>query len=235
MPASFDIEALKAQAVAARTYAMKKASAGKVLVASVSDQAYKTVDQMRQTWGGSFNYYYGRVQEAVYSTKGVVMMYNGNYIDALYHAISNGTTEMPKYIWNSSYPYLVPVDSSLDRNVKNYQASIEMDYGAVSSKLGVNVSEASNIEVLSYTESGRVNEINIGEAVFTGVQVRTKLGLRSTDFTIEKIGGGLRITTRGYGHGVGMSQYGANELAKIGYSFSDILAHYYTGIYFASV
>ena len=235
MPASFNIEALKAQAVAARTYAMKKTSAGKILSASVSDQAYNTVDEMRNKWGVSFDIYYSKVRDAVYSTKGMVMMYNGNYIDALYHAISSGTTEMPKYVWNSSYPYLVSVDSSLDRNVRGYEVTNFFSYDSLSSKLGIGVNADTNIEVLSYTESGRVNELKIGDSVLSGVTVRSKLSLRSTDFTFSKTDNGVNITTRGYGHGVGMSQYGANEFAKSGMSFSDILTHYYTGIYFSYV
>ena len=186
MPASFNVEALKAQAVAARTYAMKKYSAGKILSASVSDQAYKTVDQLRATWGSSFDFYYNKVRDAVYSTKGMVMKYNGQYIDALYHAISSGKTELPIYVWNSSYPYLVSVDSSLDKNVKNYQVTNFIDYASFSARLGKNVNIDTNIEVLSYTESGRVNEIKIGDSVFSGISMRSKLGLRSTDFDIEK-------------------------------------------------
>lgn len=165
----------------------------------------------------------------------MVMTYGGQYIDALYHSMSNGKTELPKYIWNSNYPYLVSVDSSWDQNVKNYSVTKNFSYNDVSAKLGINVNEGTSIEVLSLTESGRVNEIKIGDSVYTGVQVRTKLGLRSADFTISKTSGGLSITTRGYGHGVGMSQYGANEMAKQGYSFTQILTHYYTNINFSYV
>ncbi len=235
MPASFNSEALKAQAVAARTYTMKKVSAGKTLVNSTNDQVYKTETQLRNDWGASFDYYYNRVKSAVDATSGMVMMYGGNYIDALYHSISSGKTELPKYIWNSTYPYLVSVDSSWDKNVKNYSVTKSFSYGDVSSKLGIGVNAETNIEVLSLTESDRVDKIKIGESIFTGVQIRTKLGLRSTDFDIVKTDSGLNITTRGYGHGVGMSQYGANEMAKQGYSFDSILTHYYTNIYFSYV
>ncbi len=235
MPASFNVEALKAQAIAARTYAMKKTSQGKILQDSVADQVYENEGELRNKWGASFDYYYNRVKSAVDSTKGMVMMYGGNYIEALYHSISNGKTELPKYVWNSNYPYLVSVDSSWDKNVKNYEVTKNLDYQTISSKLGTSVNQDTTIEILSLNESGRVGQVKVGESIFSGVDFRMKLGLRSADFNINKTSSGLQITTRGYGHGVGMSQYGANEMAKQGYGYMQILTHYYTGINIAVV
>lgn len=230
MPASFNLEALKAQAVAARTYTMKKASAGKTLVNSTSDQVYNTVAQMKSKWGSEFTKYYNKIKNAVESTKGLVMKYNGKYIDALYFSMTNGKTEQPEYVWAYSYPYLKCVSSSWDQNVKEFEVTKNFEYQAVSSALGQTVTKDTEIEVVSYTVSGRVDKIKIGDNTYTGVQVRSKLGLRSTDFTIILNDSNISITTKGYGHGVGLSQYGANEMGKQGYTYDKILRHYYTGI-----
>jgi len=230
MPAAFSIEALKAQAVAARTYALKKDASGKTLSATVSDQTYKTVDELKTLWGGSFNTYYNKVKSAVEATKGEYMTYNGSYIDALYFSTSNGKTEDPIYVWGNSYPYLKSVDSSVDKNVSSYKYTKTMNLSDFCSKLGVTVSSNNDINILSRTTGNRVNEIIIGGKTFTGVNVRTTLQLRSADFTIDISGSTVTIITYGYGHGCGMSQYGANELAKQGYSYSQILHHYYTNI-----
>ena len=230
MPASFSVEALKAQAVAARTYTVKKASAGKTLVNSTSDQVYNTVDEMKAKWGSSFNTYYNKIKSAVSSTKGLVITYNGKYIDALYCSMTNGKTEQPEYVWAYSYPYLKCVSSSWDKNVKGFETVKNLEYATVSKALGQTVTRDTVIEILYYTVSGRVDKIKIGDKTYTGVEIRTKLGLRSTDFTIDLNDSNISITTRGFGHGVGLSQYGANEMAKQGYTYDKILHHYYTGI-----
>lgn len=230
MPASFNVEALKAQAIAARTYTVKKASTGKTLVNSTSDQVYNTVDEMKAKWGSSFNTYYNKIKSAVSSTKGLVITYNGKYIDALYCSMTNGKTEQPEYVWAYSYPYLKCVSSSWDKNVKGFEVVKNLEYATVSKALGQTVTRDTVIEILSYTVSGRVDKIKIGDKTYTGVEIRTKLGLRSTDFTIVLNDNNISVTTRGFGHGVGLSQYGANEMAKQGYTYDKILHHYYTGI-----
>jgi len=227
MPASFNTEALKAQAVVARTYAMKKASAGITLVNSTSHQVYNSVEQMKSKWGSSFNTYYTKIKNAVGATKGQVLKYNGAYIEALYYAVSNGKSELPKYVWSSSYPYLQAVSSSWDKDISAGKYSVTMTYAKLSQKLGVTVDKNTEITVLSRTEGDRVAEIKIGEKTFDGVKVRSLLGLRSADFEIIKTDTGVKITTHGFGHGVGMSQYGANGAAKVGYTYKQILSHYY--------
>lgn len=228
MPASFNIEALKAQAIAARTYAVKKTSQGKVLVNSTADQVYKTTSQMKSTWGSEYNYYYNKIKNAINATKGMVLKYGGEYIDAQYSAMTNGKTELPEYVWSFSRPYLQCVSSRWDEKVKNFKVTKSFSYDEVSKKLGQTITSSTEIEVVSRTVSGRVEKIKIGDTVYTGVAVRSKLGLRSTDFEIE-LADDVKITTKGYGHGVGMSQYGANVAANEGYSYSDILTHYYVG------
>lgn len=227
MPAAFNTEALKAQAVVARTYAMKKALAGITLVNSTSHQVYNSVSQMKAKWGSSFNTYYAKIKNAVTATKGQVLKYNGNYIEALYYAVSNGKSELPKYVWSSSEPYLQAVSSNWDKDISAGKYSITMTYAKLSQKLGVTVDINTEITVISTTEGDRVAEIKIGEKTFTGVKVRSLLGLRSADFEIVKTDVGVTITTHGFGHGVGMSQYGANGAAKEGYTYRKILNHYY--------
>lgn len=229
MPASFNAEALKAQAIAARTYAVKKTSQGKTLVNSTSDQVYKTTSQMKSTWGSDYNYYYNKIRNAVNATKGLVLKYNGEYIDAQYSAMTNGKTELPEYVWSFSRPYLQCVSSNWDEKVKNFQVTKTFSYDEVSKKLGQTITKDTDIEVLSRTVSGRVEKIKIGDSTYNGTTLRSRLGLRSTDFTIE-LADQIKITTKGYGHGVGMSQYGANVAANEGYSYSDILTHYYVGV-----
>lgn len=230
MPALFNIEALKAQSVAARTYALKKTSMGATLTATTSDQVYKTNDQLKAMWGNSYDTYYNKVKNAVLVTKGEVMAYNGNYIDALYFSTSNGRTEDPIYVWSYTQPYLKSVDSKWDIGTTFFNATKTISKSEISSKLGVNLTSISEITINSLTTGGRVNSVTIAGKEFTGVQIRTLLGLRSADFTVSESGNNIVFTTKGWGHGVGMSQYGANGMANAGYSYSQILKHYYTGI-----
>lgn len=230
MPALFNSEALKAQSVAARTYALKKTSMGATLTATTSDQVYKTNDQLKAMWGNSYDTYYNKVKNAVLATKGEVMTYNGNYIDALYFSTSNGRTEDPIYVWSYTQPYLKSVDSKWDIGTTFFNATKTISKSEISSKLGVNLTSISEITINSLTTGGRVNSVTIAGKEFTGVQIRTLLGLRSADFTVSESGNNIVFTTKGWGHGVGMSQYGANGMANAGYSYSQILKHYYTGI-----
>ncbi|MBR6688868.1 MAG: stage II sporulation protein D [Clostridia bacterium] len=229
MPASFHTEALKAQAILARTYAIKKAKAGVTLLNSTYHQVYNTVDQMKKKWGTSFNAYYNKVKNAVESTEGKVLTYNGGYIEAVYYAISNGSSELPKYVWNSTYPYLQAVSSKWDQDLSVGKYTVKLSYEKVSKKLGIDVNKETEFNVLSKTEGNRIAEIKVGDMTFEGNKFRSKLGLRSTDFEITKTDVGLTITTHGYGHGIGMSQYGANGAAKAGYTYKQILNHYYPG------
>lgn len=230
MPALFNSEALKAQSVAARTYALKKTSMSATLTATTSDQVYKTNDQLKAMWGKSYSTYYNKVKNAVLATKGEVMTYNGNYINAVYFSTSNGRTEDPIYVWSYTEPYLKSVDSKWDIGTTFFNATKTISKSEISSKLGVNLTSISQISINSSTTGGRVNSITIAGKEFTGVQIRTLLGLRSADFTVSESGNNIVFTTKGWGHGVGMSQYGANGMANAGYSYLQILKHYYTGI-----
>ena len=229
MPASFSLEALKAQAVTARTYAMKKHSKGITLVNSTSHQVYYSETQMKSLWGSSYTTYYNKIKNAVNSTKGQVLKYGSDYIEALFYAISNGKSEFPKYVWNYSYPYLQAVSSSWDEGISAGKYSINMTYEKMSEKLGITVTKNSEIKIISRTAGDRVDKINIAGKTFSGVEIRTKLGLRSADFSIKQNDSNVTISTIGFGHGVGMSQYGANGAAKAGLTYRQILSHYYPG------
>ncbi|MEG2348158.1 MAG: stage II sporulation protein D [Clostridia bacterium] len=230
MPASFNIEALKAQAVAARTYALKKSSSGITLTASTSDQVYKTNNELKSQWGKLYDTYYNKVKNAVDTTNSEYITYAGNYIDALYFSCSNGKTEDSINVWGNSFSYLKSVDSSFDKNATNYLKNQSIPKSTISSKFGVDLKSISQISIKGKTIGDRVRIVTICGKDFTGVQVRTKLGLRSADFDISEDTNNIIFTTRGYGHGVGMSQYGANSMAASGKNYKEILKHYYTGI-----
>lgn len=229
MPASFNLEALKAQSVLARTYALKAKQTGKKLTDTVSTQSYIDIDQMKNKWGKSFNTYYNKIKNAVENTNGEYLSYNGNYIEALYHSTNNGKTESSLDVFGNYYPYLISVSSEYDKNASSYLRTISMPLDTISNKLGLSLNNDSVINILSYTDGGNIKEININGNNFSGKKVRELLGLRSADFDISISDNNANITTRGYGHGVGMSQYGANGMANAGYSYKDILSHYYPG------
>ena len=229
MPASFNLEALKAQSVLARTYALKAKQSGKKLTDTVSTQSYIDIDQMKNKWGNSFNTYYNKIKNAVKNTNGEYLSYNGNYIEALYHSTNNGKTESSLDVFGNYYPYLISVSSEYDKNASSYLRTISMPLDTISNKLGLSLNNDSVISILSYTDGGNIKEININGNNFSGKKVRELLGLRSADFDISISDNNANITTRGYGHGLGMSQYGANVMANAGYSYKDILSHYYPG------
>ncbi len=230
MPAAFNSVALEAQSIVARTYALKKLANNQKITDSVSTQAYKDNNQLKQQWGSSYDKYYTKVKNAVTATKGITIKYNGNYIDAVYHSTSNGKTEDAISVWGNSIPYLKSVDSSWDLSASSYLRVVDKELLNVLNILGLDLNNNPIIEVISRTSSGRINQIKIGTKVYQGVELRNLLGLRSTDFDINVVDGVFKITTRGYGHGVGMSQYGANGMANSGYNYHQILTHYYQGV-----
>lgn len=230
MPASFNEEALKSQAVIARTYALKSLSRGITLTDNNTTQGYKSNTELQSMWGGSYNTYYNKVRNAVQSTKGEYLSFNGEYIDAVYHSTSNGKTESSVNVWGNYYPYLVSVDSLYDTCNPSFQKDSFITYQEISTRLGISIDSNTNFNILSYTSGNRIDSIEINNQILTGIELRNKLGLRSADIEILKNDNGIIFRTRGYGHGVGLSQYGANGYANNGYSYKDILRHYYTGV-----
>lgn len=227
MPALFNIEALKAQSVAARTYALKSLQEGKKITDNEKTQSYKSVEELKQLWGNNFDTYFNKIKDAVASTKGQVLMYNGEYIEALYHSTSNGYTENSYEVFGHKYPYLITVDSIWDVNANTFLRDKTFTLEELNILLGTNLSSNSTIEILEKTESGRISRIRIDNNYYSGTELRNLLGLRSTDFNININNEKIIFTTKGYGHGVGMSQYGANGMANSGKTYTQILDHYY--------
>ena len=230
MPASFNLEALKSQSIIARTYALKALQRNITLTDNSSTQNYKSNDELRNMWGSSYNTYYDKIVTAVRSTEGLYLTYQGNIIDAVYHSTSNGYTEDSKNVWGNSFPYLVSVESPYDSSNPSFIKEQFISYSDLSNKLQMEINIKTNFNVLSRTSSNRIENIEINGNIYTGVKVRNLLGLRSADFEIIKSDTGITFKTKGYGHGVGLSQYGANGMANNGYTYDQILKHYYTNV-----
>lgn len=229
MPASFNIEALKAQAIVARTYALRSIKLNKKLTDTVSTQAYKDNNQLKTMWGKDYEKYYQKIVKAINETKGKTILYNGEYIDAVYHSTSNGKTENSVNVWGNSIPYLKSVDSSWDKTTTSYERTATFSISEFYNILSLDLNEPLTYEII-HNETGRVRTIIVNNKTYSGTEFRELLKLRSTDFKINIDEENITITTHGYGHGVGMSQYGANEMAKKGYNYSQILKHYYSGV-----
>lgn len=231
MPASFEMDALKAQAIAARSYALFKintATTNYDLLTDVTNQVYITTSDMQEKWGSDYDYYYKRIKDAVLDTKDLIMEYNGEVISAYYFAMSNGYTEDVSLVFGENRDYLESVDSTWDENVKNFEVTISLSKEEFCNKLSLDCSNIT-IKNINRSKTNRVNNITINDHEYKGTEIRYLLNLRSTDFNID-ITDKVTITTRGYGHGVGMSQYGANEMAKKGYTYKEILNYYYKDI-----
>ena len=228
MPASFDMEALKAQAVATRSYALYKMNANEnyVLSTTISDQVYLTKEQMQEKWGDDFDYYYNRVREAVDATAGEVLTYDGDLAITYYFAISNGYTDDALTVFNEDKEYLVSVASPWDKNYQSYSSTYTLSKEEFCNKLGISCLSISMSNVIR-ADNNYVREITINGTTFTGIDVFQKLNLKSTDFTITVNKDSVSILTYGFGHGVGMSQYGALGMANAGYTYQDILTYYY--------
>jgi len=235
MPASFEMEALKAQAVAARSYALYKIQNTKNqdynVLTNVTDQSYITIDEMKKKWQNDFNKYYNKITTAVNKTKNEVMYYNDEIIEAFYFSMSNGRTENAQAVFKEELPYIESVSSSWDNEaLNNFLFTKEFTKKEFCEKLSLTNCKSITINTSTKTESNRINTITINNQTFSGTEVRNLLEIRSTDFSINIEKETISVTTRGYGHGVGMSQYGANGMAKEGYTYHEILNHYYKDI-----
>ena len=232
MPVSFEIEALKAQSVASRSYVLRRIDYNKEydVVDTVSNQVYLDDAQLRAKWGENYVQYINKVREAVNGTSMECLEYEGEIIDAMFFSTSNGYTEDSGAFFSKSLPYLQSVESNWDAEVSSvFQDSRSFSLQEFYEKLGLSYSKKLEVEILERSASHRVKRLKINGQEFTGKDVYYKLGLRSSDFTIELVGSNVDIQTKGYGHGVGLSQYGAQGMAKNGYSYQEILKHYYVG------
>lgn len=234
VPIYFEKEAIKAQAVAARTYALKQIEKNKKNNYDVTDdtrtQVYSNLEELKKKWKNNYNDNISKIKTAINETKGEYISYNNEIIYAFFFSTSNGKTEDNKNVFGMDLPYLKMVDSSFDINeTSNFTVVKTFSLEEFYQKLGITYSDNLNIKDIIKSESGRVLSLNINNSIFKGRDFQKKLSLRSNDFTIEKEENNINITTKGYGHGVGMSQYGANALAKQNKTYDEILKYYYQG------
>ncbi len=232
MPASFNMEALKAQVIASRSYAMCKINNSKNsydVTTDVTTQNYITIDEMKDKWKDDYMLYYNKIADAVNSTNNLVMKQEEEIICSYYFAISNGSTIESEYVFGESEDFIHSVDSSWDKDVNKYEVSTTISKDEFCNKLKL---ECDTIKVndINRYETNHINFITVNNTTFAGTDFRHSLNLRSTDLDIAVTNNDVIITTRGYGHGVGMSQYGAHEMAKEGFTYEEILTHYYKNI-----
>ena len=241
MPASFPDEALKAQAVAARTFALYCAAGGKHRPADICTdpgccQAWIDGDRLRENWGADYEANLARIRQAVESTAGQVLVYEGEPVFAAFHSSSAGATEDSGAVWNPR-PYLVSVSSpETAGDVPGYLSTLRcspLDFRDVilsaCPEADFSGPEESWIGALHRDASGRVESLELGGAALSGTELRRLFSLRSTAFTLEYAEGAFVFSVTGFGHGVGMSQYGAKVMAQNGADYIQILAHYYPG------
>lgn len=237
MPANFEPEALKAQALAARTFTANKlihesTSENYDVTDTVSDQVFKNEAELKQQWGADYTENINKIKEAVQATSGEIITYEGTPINAAFFSTSNGHTENSEDYWENELPYLRSVESPWDEEASPvFLDQQTFTFTQVEDALNIDLPENSSISMeTTTTDSGRVGQLELEGNTFSGKEIRTIFGLSSSDFVIEQNNNHLTFTTEGNGHGVGMSQYGANGMAKEGTGYQDIIHHYYTDV-----
>jgi len=245
MPALFPEEALKAQAVAARTYTMKKAAAPPAPehngAAVCSDpahcKAYAPITSFAANWSTAAEEYTTKIRRAVAETDGIIMLYDGEPITAVFHSTSSGMTESSADVWGGNYPYLVSVESAGDKDSPHFETETEMSPEDFKAKFSAKHTDAvfdenpeNWITDISRSTAGGVKQLKVAGVTVKGSELRSILGLKSANFTIQYEDKMMKIKMRGYGHGVGMSQYGARAMALEGKTYEEILKSYYTGV-----
>ena len=244
MPVDYDLEALKAQATVARTYTLYKIIKGnKHKNADICDdsgccQAWISKDDRYKAWKTNCDDKWNKIKKAVDATKGKIITYKGNVINAFFHSNSGGKTERPLYVWGGEgYPYLQSVETSGEDSYEQYlsEVSIRKDEFIKKMKkeykdfeIDFNIKDC--IKIKSYTEGDRVKQIQIGNKTLSGVEVRSIFSLKSANFSVEVGKNSIKFKVIGYGHGVGMSQTGSNTLAKEGKNYIEIIKHFYSGV-----
>lgn len=242
MPALFPEEALKAQAVAARTDTMKRAAEdaaaehkGAMVCANPNHcKAYQPISEFSAHWGESGSAYTQKIVAAVQATDGEILLYENQPISAVFHSSCAGKTERAADVWGRDVPYLQSVASVGDDAAPNFESSVLVPFETFRAEItktygNADVSGAPEtwFGTLERSDAGGVKNICVGGVNITGREIRVMFGLRSTNFTVTTEPSGVRFVTRGYGHGVGMSQYGAKGLAEQGMDYRGILTHYY--------
>ena len=244
MPASYEYEALKAQAIVARTYTIYKINNKKHENADICDdsnccQAWVSKEDRLDRWNEQERESnWQKIENCVKETGGKIITYENQPINAFFHANSGGTTEIPVNVWGGTgYPYLQVVETSGEEGYSQYSSEVTLSNDELINKLRekysditIDFNDAESIKILDYTDSNRVKTIKFGNHNISGVEARTLLGLKSTNFELEKNDGNIIFKVKGYGHGVGMSQTGADSMAKQGSSAEDIIHHFYTNV-----
>lgn len=237
MPALYEEEALKAQAVAAYTFAKfrKIENSHKEYDLTddhLNDQSYLTMEKLEKRWGDKMEEYTKKINQAIDEVEGLIITYNDKPILSVYHAISSGMTEDAQNVWGKPYPYLVPVASIGDKLCSDYLTTLTISKDKLCEALKEDA-ELSG-EPQSYfgeivrTESGTVKTIKVCGKELTGSKIRSLFSLRSSNFTVNYADDNFTFNVFGYGHFVGMSQNGANYMAQQGSNYKEILSHYYT-------
>ncbi len=233
MPASFELEALKAQAVASRSYVLFKMSQNENsdydVVNTVNNQVYLTDEELQEKWQDDYTSKINKIKQAVLETKGEYLSYNGEIVEALFFSTSIGQTENSEEVFSSKVPYLRSVSSTWDEDSPVFEDTATFTLEDFYQKLDLEYQDEIELEVLETTSTGRIKTLKINGTTFNGRDVATKLSLRSNYFNVVQNDQNVTITTKGFGHGVGMSQYGALGMAKEGYTYEEILKHYYQG------
>lgn len=234
MPINFKIEALKAQAVAARSYVMKQIEKNinneYDVVDTVMNQVYLDKEHLMAVWNSSYIENINKIKLAVLSTKGEYLSYDGKVAEALFFSTSPGLTENSEEIFISKEPYLRSVVSTWDEISPVYNTTITYSLKEFYRLLNLNYQKSLKVEILENTSTGRIKRLKINSNELTGNYICSKLSLNSTFFEIIQDGEKVIIKNKGYGHGVGMSQYGAEGMAREGYTYQDILKYYYKNI-----
>ena len=244
MPADFEKEALKAQAIVARTYTIYKINNKKHDNADICDdstccQAWISKEDRLARWEENKEEKWNKIEECVNETKGKIITYDNQPINAFFHSNSGGKTELPVDVWGggSNMPYLQVVETAGEDGYTQYNSEVELTNEEILEKLKgkysdiqIDFNNAEDIKIVEYTSSGRVKTIKFGNHEISGTETRSILGLRSTNFEISKEEGKIKFTVIGYGHGVGMSQTGADSMAKSGSTAEEIINHFYVGV-----
>ncbi|MGO4889175.1 stage II sporulation protein D [Anaerobacillus sp. MEB173] len=239
MPANFEIEALKAQALTARTYIIRQMlnpgdinlPEGATVTDTVMHQVYHNKEELKELWGQDYEWKIARITEAVATTRGQILTYNNDPITATFFSTSNGYTENSEDYWQSQIPYLRSVESPWDKVSPKFNSEQVISVSDFERKLGVSLpSDGSIGKITGRTKGGRVSNVDINGVQFSGREIREKLELQSSDFSWSRNGDMVVINTKGWGHGVGMSQYGADGMAKEGKTYQEIVKHYYQGV-----
>lgn len=240
MPVDFEIEALKAQALAARTYIVnhmlsKDKQSGADVTDTVQHQVYKNESDLRKLWGNDYDEKMNKLIEAVSATKGKILTHNKAPITPAFFSTSNGYTENSEDYWDNELPYLRSVKSPWDKSSPKYLDQQIFTTAEVEAALGMKLAN-NGVEIKATRKpSGRVEKLNLAGKAFSGREVREKLKLQSSDFELEQKNGHFIFKTKGYGHGIGMSQYGANGMAKEGKTYEEIVKYYYQDIEVSTV